>query len=258
MVRWMMGLVALVLVALPQAALAETGFLDRTIKVDGKDYAYQVYVPRKPIEGKKPVILALHGGGERGSDGLIQTEVGLAGAIRRNPERWPAIVVFPQTPKDTLWMGASVKVAMAALAQAEREFRTDPDRVYLAGLSLGGNGVLRLAYEQPERFAAVVPVCPFVGTFMGLPPIATVPAGGDAYAALATRIAGVPIWLVHGDADVVVPVEHSRNLVAALKALNAPVTYKELAGVNHNAWDPGFGDEALPTWLFQQRRGQKN
>lgn len=254
MVRWMMGLLALVLVALPHAALAETGFLDRTIKVDGKDYAYQVYVPRKPIEGKKPVILALHGGGERGSDGLIQTEVGLASAIRRNPERWPAIVVFPQTPKDTIWMGPSAKVAMAALAQAEKEFRTDPDRVYLAGLSLGGNGVLRLAYEQPERFAAVVPVCPFVGTFMGLPPIASAPAGEDSYAALAKRIAGVPIWLIHGDADVVVPVEHSRNLVAALKALNAPVTYKELAGVNHNAWDPGFRDEALPAWLFQQRR----
>lgn len=254
MVRWVLGLAALVMVALPQAAWAETGFLDRTVSVDGKDYAFQVYVPRKPIEGGKPVILALHGGGERGSDGLIQTEVGLAGAIRRNPDRWPAIVVFPQAPKDALWMGAPAKVAMAALAQAEKEFRTDPDRVYLAGLSLGGNGVLRLAYEQPGRFAAVVPVCPFVGPFRGLAPIAAVPPDGDSYAALATRIAGLPVWLIHGDADVVVPVEHSRNLAAALKAVGAAVTYKELAGVNHNAWDPGFGDEALPPWLFQQRR----
>lgn len=255
MARWVLGLVALIAVLLPRAALAETGFLDRTVRVDGKDYAYQVYVPRKPIEGRKPVILALHGGGERGSDGLIQTEVGLAGAIRRNPDRWPAIVVFPQAPKDALWMGGPAKVAMAALAQAESEFRTDPDRVYLAGLSLGGNGVLRLAYEQPDRFAAVVPVCPFVGPFRGLAPIAAVPEGGDSYGALAKRIALLPIWLVHGDADVVVPVEHSRNLVAALKAANAPaLTYKELAGVNHNAWDPGFGDEALPAWLFQQRR----
>ena len=255
MMRWILSLVALVALALPSAALAaETGFLDRTVRVEGKDYAYQVYVPRKRLEGSKPIILALHGGGERGSDGLFQTEVGLAGAIRRNVDRWPAIVVFPQAPKDQLWMGVPARVAMAALAQAEREFRTDPDRVYLAGLSLGGNGVLRLAYEQPDRFAAVVPVCAFIGPFRGLPPIATVEAGADSYAALATRIARLPVWLVHGDADSVVPVEHSRNLAAALKAAGAQVTYKELPGVNHNSWDPGFGDEALPQWLFQQRR----
>ena len=255
MVRWILGLVALVVLALPSAALAaETGFLDRTVRVEGKDYAYQVYVPRKRLEGSKPVILALHGAGERGSDGLFQTEVGLAGAIRRHHDRWPAIVVFPQAPTGEIWAGVPAKVAMAALARAEKEFRTDPDRVYLAGLSLGGNGVLRLAYEQPERFAAVVPVCPFVGPFRGLPPIASVPPGGDAYAALATRIARLPVWSIHGDADAVVPVEHSRNLVAALKAAGGQVTYKELPGVNHNAWDPGFRDEALPQWLFQQRR----
>jgi len=162
MVRWVMGLFALVLVALPQAAWAETGFLDRTVRVDGKDYAFQVYVPRKPIEGRKPVILALHGGGERGSDGLLQTEVGLAGAIRRNPERWPAIVVFPQTPKDTLWMGPSAKMAMAALAQAEKEFRTDPDRVYLAGLSLGGNVAAAGGQLRSDLFLAA-PMSPAFG-----------------------------------------------------------------------------------------------
>lgn len=253
MVRWILGLAALLLLALPSAALsAETGFLDRTVRVEGRDYAYQVYVPRKPLQGSKPVILALHGAGERGSDGLFQTEVGLAGAIRRNPDRWPAIVVFPQAPKDQLWMGVPAKVALAALAQAEREFRTDPDRVYLAGLSMGGNGVWRLAYEQPERFAAVVPVCAFAGPFRGLPPIAG--PGPDPYAALAGKVARLPIWIVHGDADSVVPVDESRRMAAALKAAGAQVTYKELAGVNHNSWDPAFADEALPQWLFQQRR----
>lgn len=250
MARWILGLVASMLLVVPAVA-GETGFLDRTVTVDGKAYAFQVYVPRQPISGKKPIILTLHGAGERGSDGLFQTEVGLAGAIRRNPDRWPAIVVFPQAPKDQLWIGVPARMALAALAQAEREFGTDPDRVYLAGLSMGGNGVLRLANDQPGRWAAVVSVCPFVGSFRGLPPIA---AGPDPYAALATRIAGLPVWLIHGDADVVVPVEHSRNLAAALKTANAQVTYKELPGVNHNSWDPGFGEEALPAWLFQQRR----
>lgn len=250
--RWLLALAALFVMAAPSAALAETGFLDRTVRVAGQDYAYQVYVPRKPIAGPKPVILALHGAGERGSDGLFQTEVGLAGAIRRNPDRWPAIVVFPQAPAGQLWMGVPAQVAMAALAQAEREFGTDPDRVYLAGLSMGGAGTWRLAYENPDRFAAIVPVCGFAGTFRGLPPIA---AGPDPYAALAARIARIPVWIVHGDADPVVPVDESRKMAAALSAAGAEVTYKELAGVDHNSWDPGFGDEALPMWLFQQRRG---
>jgi predicted peptidase len=172
MKRWILALAALFVLALPPAALAETGFLDRTVRVDGRDYPYQVYVPRQPIAGPKPIILALHGAGERGSDGLLQTEVGLAGAIRRHPERWAAIVVFPQAPKDQLWAGVPAQVAMAALAQSEREFRTDKDRVYLAGLSMGGNGAWRLAYENPDRFAAVVPVCAFAGTFRGLTPVA--------------------------------------------------------------------------------------
>jgi predicted peptidase len=250
MVRWMLALMALFVLAAPPA-WAETGFLDRTIKVDGQDYAYQVYVPRKPIAGAKPIILALHGAGERGSDGLFQTEVGLAGAIRRHPDRWPAIVVLPQAPLNQLWMGAPAKVAMAALAAAEAEFKTDKDRVYLMGLSMGGNGTWRLAYENPDRFAALVPVCAFAGPFRGLPPIAQ---GDDPYAALAARIARTPTWIVHGDADSVVPVDESRKMFAALKAAGADVTYKELPGVNHNSWDPGFDDAALPAWLFLQRR----
>lgn len=256
MVRWVLAFVALLMLASPAGALAaETGFLDRTVKVDGRDYAYQVYVPRKPLQGAKPIILALHGAGERGSDGLLQTEVGLAGAIRRHPERWPAVVVFPQAPEGQLWMGVPARVAMAALAQAEREFSTDPDRVYLAGLSMGGNGAWRLAWEQPDRFAAVVPVCAFAGPFRGLPPVAG--SGPDPYAALAARIARLPIWIVHGEVDAVVPVDESRRMAAALKAADASdVTYKELPGVNHNAWDPGFADEALPKWLFQQRRAK--
>jgi len=253
MMRWVLAFAALLVFAFPAGApAAETGFLDRTVRIEGRDYAYQVYVPRKPLQAPRPVILALHGAGERGSDGLFQTEVGLAGAIRRHPDRWPAIVVFPQAPEGQLWSGVPARVAMAALAQAEREFRTDPDRVYLVGLSMGGNGVWRLAYEQPDRFAAVVPVCAFSGPFRGLPPITG--AGPDPYAALAARIARLPVWIVHGDADSVVPVDESRRMAAALTAAGAQVIYKELAGVNHNSWDPGFGDEALPRWLFQQRR----
>jgi predicted peptidase len=252
MVRVIWAFVALLFFASAPAMAAETGFLDRTVRVEGKDYAYQVYVPRKAPAGRPPVILTLHGAGERGSDGVFQTEVGLGGAIRRNPDRWPAIVVFPQAPKDQLWLGVPAKVAMAALAQAEKEFRTDPARTYLMGLSMGGNGTWRLAAENPTRFAAIVPVCAFAGSFRGLPPVAP---GADPYAALAAKVSKLPVWIVHGAVDSVVPVEESRKMAAALTAAGANVTYKELPGVNHNSWDPGFADEALPRWLFAQRRG---
>ncbi len=98
------------------AQTIETGFLDRSIVVDGVEYLYQVYVPRGygPSEAW-PVILFLHGAGERGDDGLLQTQVGLGSAIRMNPERWPAIVVFPQVPEGMTWQGSPGRVAMAAL-----------------------------------------------------------------------------------------------------------------------------------------------
>ena len=247
---------ALAAISLPadgaSAQSRQTGFLDRTVRVDGQEHRFQVYVPRnhRP-SARTPVILALHGAGERGVDGLLQTEVGLGSALRRHADRYPAIVVFPQAAPDTAWQAQSAKVALAALDQAMREFRGDPDRVYLMGLSLGGNGSWYLAYRHPERFAAMVVVCGFVQALRGYPAFAP---GDDPYAAVAQRIARIPVWIAHGDADVVVPVEESRRMNAALKAAGADVRYVELPGVNHNAWDPTFRDEAVPAWLFAQRR----
>lgn len=240
------------------AARAETGFLDREVTVEGAAYRYQVYVPRGARPGQRlPLILALHGAGERGVDGLLQTEVGLASAIRRFPHRYPAVVVFPQTPPGTVWHDRSAKAAMAALDAAEREFGTDPDRVYLTGLSMGGNGSWRLAYLHPERFAAMAVVCGFVAELRLSLPYPAIAAGApEPYAAVAERVKAIPTWIFHGDADPVVPVEESRRMAAALQALGAPVRYLELPGVGHNAWDPAYQGEALPAWLFQQRKAR--
>lgn len=255
--RTLMILMALLGAALAAApARAQTGFLDREVAVDGAVHRYQVYVPRGARPGDRlPLILALHGAGERGIDGLLQTEVGLASAIRRFAHRYPAVVVFPQTPPGTVWHDRSARVAMAALDAAEREFGTDPDRVYLTGLSMGGNGSWYLAYHYPQRFAAMAVVCGFVAELrlsLPYPPIA--PGAPDPYAAVAERARAIPTWIFHGDADPVVPVEESRRMAAALQALGAPVRYTELAGVGHNAWDPAYQGEALPAWLFQQRK----
>ncbi len=237
----------------PPAAARDTGFLDRTVTLAGEPYRYQVYVPRGASpRDHLPIILALHGSGERGVDGILQTEVGLANAVRRFPDRWRAVIVFAQSHPDTSWQGRSAEVALAELDHEQRAFHTDPKRVYLTGLSLGGNGTWYIAYHHPDRFAAIVPVCGFVGARGPATPPITPDA--DPYTAVAARIARLPVWIIHGGADSVVPVEESRRMAAALKAAGADVHYNELPGVDHASWVPGYADPALSDWLFRQHR----
>src|ERR1700687_3551652 len=141
----------------------ETGFLNRSVSIEGSTHRYQVYVPatyRSSVAW--PVILFLHGSGESGTDGLRPTEIGLGTALRRHPDRYPALVVFPQTPSEKNGNAVTARIALAALDQTRNEFSADADRVYLTGLSMGGSGAWYLAYQHPERFAALVPICGWV------------------------------------------------------------------------------------------------
>jgi predicted peptidase len=255
--------VAILLVSAGSASgqTTETGFLNRSVVVDATEYRYQVYLPREYKRSASwPIMLALHGGGEYGRDGLLQTDVGLARAIRRNADRYPAIVVFPQSPPGGTpgFQALGGRIALAALDKSMAEFGADPSRVYLTGLSMGGNGAWYLAYHHPDRFAALVVVCGFIeaftGTTSGVRYPAIVDSGPDPFAAIAQRVSRIPIWIFHGDADTVVSVEGSRRMAAALKAIGAPVQYTELPGVDHNSWDPAYGSADLAAWLFKQRR----
>lgn len=258
-------LVLAAVLAGPRGALAqtgETGFLNRSAVIDGAEYRYQVYVPREYVRSVAlPIILALHGGGSYGRDGLLQTDGGLAHAVRQHADRYPAIAVFPQSPPGGTpgFQALGERIALAALDKSVAEFGTDPSRVYLTGLSAGGNGAWYLAYHHSDRFAALVVVCGFVGEFAGTTSgvryPAIVPASApDPFAALAQRVSRLPIWIFHGDADPTVPVEVSRRMAAALKAIGADVQYTELPGVGHNAWDPAYDRADLATWLFKQQR----
>ncbi len=248
--------IALVLVVSGSIPAQErpTGFLDRVIQVEGTTHRYQVYVPSSYEPGTRwPVILSLHGAGERGTDGLIQTEVGLGSAIRRFPSRYPAIVVFPQAPTDTAWTGLPGRVAMAALDRTMKEFSTDPARVYLTGLSMGGNGAWSLAYAHPERFAAAVVICGFIAGGTRFPSF--LPADtADPAALLASRVSKLPIWVYHGDADNVVPVAGAREIVERLRQTGSTVKYTELPGVGHNSWDAAYRSAEVAAWLFAQRK----
>lgn len=262
----MQAALAIFIVLLLSSPLAaqpvQTGFLDRVVTVDGQEYRYQVYVPRAfSRDTKWPVVLSLHGGGEYGSDGIRQTAGALAHAIRRFPDRLPAIAIFPQARADKTpgWHLAGGRAALAALDKTLTEFNGDPTRVYLTGYSAGGNGTLFLASRHPGRFAALLVICPFVAEFRGttsgvLYPSLAMPGDADPYASVAGRIAHIPTWLFHGDADSTVPVDESRKMAAALKAASANVQYTELPGVNHDAWTPAYARPEVFEWLLKHTR----
>jgi predicted peptidase len=253
------ALIALTGVARPVAAQrTETGFLDRTVVQGALSYRYQVYVPAGYVSTRAwPVILFLHGAGERGADGLLQTTVGLAPAVRRDPARFPAIIVLPQLPADSQWVGAPAEAAMLALGRTMAEFRVDSARVYLTGLSMGGHGAWYLAYRHPEFFAAVAPICGWVPErpeLMGSVPV--VPAdSGPPLPALARRLRRVPIWIFHGEMDQVVPVASSREAAAALRSDGGNVRYTEYLGLDHDSWDATYASREFVDWLFARRRG---
>jgi predicted peptidase len=264
MLRWIAVAALYSVLAAPPAALArqETGFLDRTIVFHGIEYRYAVYVPREWTPSRRwPVILALHGGGTYGTDGLSQTEGGLGRAVKLFPERYPAIVVFPHGHADGRgWQGPNGEAALEEMARAISEFHGDPSRSYLTGISAGGNGAWWLAYHHPGRFAAAVILAGWVTPFTGrqshvsYPAIAPPPAG-DPYAAVANRVGRLPIWLVHGDNDQTVSVEESRHMFAALRAAGDDVHLTELPGLDHNdTWNPGYQNAEMAAWLFAQRR----
>lgn len=238
---------------------ADSGFVSRSVEVDGESYLYQVFVPSDWSADKKwPVILFLHGAAERGLDGSRQTSVGLPSVVRRQRADFPAIVVMPQCRRGTWWGDPRMEAQVfRALDEAMREFHGDPDRIYLTGLSLGGYGTWAFGYKHSDRFAALVPVCGGIRTHRRIQPPEWHPASdssSDPYAKTAQGIGPTPVWAFHGAQDATVPVSESQKLVQALKEAGGNVRYTEYPGVGHNSWDRAYSEEELIPWLLSQRR----
>src|SRR6185503_15530515 len=136
-------------------------FLSRSITIGTTDFQFRVFTPRGWSKKKKtPVILFLHGAGERGDDNLAQTRVGIAPAILRQVDDFPSIVVLPQCPRNRWWSEPDMQaLAMKALDQTVAECNGDANRTYLTGLSMGGYGSWTIAANNPRRFAAIAIVC---------------------------------------------------------------------------------------------------
>ena len=257
--RWLVLLVLAAMTAACQSPVprAQPGhFVERSLVLEGRTYRYAVFVPATGTPQPPPVVLFLHGSGERGDDGHAQTTAGLGPWLRRNADTFPALVVMPQVPHDEEWTGTNTRMALAALDAATAEFGGDRRRTYATGMSMGGYGTWEVALAAPQRFAALVPVC---GGVLAPRPerptlLVTALAGeADPYAALVRRLSHVPSWMFHGALDELVRPDDDRRVAAAAKQAGAPFRYTEYPDGNHNAWDATYADPAMWDWLFAQR-----
>jgi predicted peptidase len=235
-------------------------FLEREIQLGDHTYRYRVWLPHHYTKLHRwPVVLYLHGSGERGSDNLRQVATGLAPALERYGERYKAIVIFPQAESDHEWYGETESMAMAELQNAIREFHGDPTRIYLTGISMGGAGAWYMARHN-RKWAAVVPVCGEVARrpddpFPSDPPpdVARIVGSANPYATLATAIGATPAWAFHGAKDGVVPVTESRLMVAALRQSGGNIRYTEYPDGAHDVWDAAYSDAGMVHWMLQQK-----
>ncbi len=227
---------------------------------EGKVLPYRILYPENYDKNKKyPLVLFLHGAGERGSDNEKQLVHGAKLFLKEeNRKNYPAIVLFPQCPENSSWRSVNtdrkktpptfefnydntITWPLAAVQmlvnQLLKDEAIDKKRCYITGLSMGGKGTFEMIYRFPELFAAAMPIC----------------GGGDTLH-YDKRIKKTAFWVFHGDADPVVNVNASRAMVSKLKELKVSVTYTEYPTVKHNSWDNAFAEPTFLKWMFSNKR----
>jgi len=197
---------------------------------------YLLYLPdgyESDSEAEFPLLLFLHGGGSSGDDIEMLKRSGLAGKIEEG-KSFPFMVLSPQNPHSRKFWNETALITL--LDKIQKEYRVDPSRVWVAGLSRGGYGAWRMAIQYPERFAALVAVC------------------GETPDHYARWLGDMPIWVFHGEDDRTISIKESDEMVAALKKNGNPVRYTRYPDTGHNAWDQAFSDPELYKWLLAQKK----
>ena len=204
-------------------------------------------------EQKAPLVVFLHGAGERGSDNKAQLTHGREMMLIA-AKKYGAFVLVPQCPGGEKWVDVDwgksehkmpekpaqpMRLLVELIAKLQAQYPIDTDRLYVMGLSMGGYGTWDTIQRYPVMFAAAVPIC----------------GGGDE--TQAQRIAKVPVWAFHGGKDTAMPVSRSRNMINAIKAAGGEPKYTEYPEVGHFAWVPAFKDPEMLKWLFAQKRPAK-
>jgi predicted peptidase len=204
---------------------------------------YLLFLPQGyDVKGPRrwPLILFLHGIGERGKDPWLVKKHGPP-KVAEKMTHFPFIVVSPQCAPGEWWSSEALE---ALLDQVAAKYRVDADRVYLTGLSMGGFGAFALALQAPERFAAVAPIC----------------GGGNPFTAHAfdarrkAVLAALPFWVFHGDKDTAVPIEESERMVKALRKFGCVVDFTVYPGVGHDSWTETYNQPRLYEWFLEHQR----
>jgi predicted peptidase len=208
--------------------------LQRTIKVN---LDYLMYLPKDYAQKDSwPLLLFLHGSGERGDNLDLVKKHGPPKLIAAGKE-FPFIVVSPQCPKYCQdWQPCEL---LALLDEITEKYKVDKDRVFVTGLSMGGYGTWSLAAYSPDRFAAIVPIC------------------GEGDPGWAQRISPIPVWVFHGGKDTVVPIKGDKELVAALKKAGGDVKFTVYPEAKHDSWTQAYNDPDLYKWMLAQQRTPK-
>lgn len=209
-------------------------------KGDIEDLKFQIWAPAKFKKDQKlPLVVFLHGVGERGEDNERQVN-GLPRTFASpdNQAKRPCIVVAPQCPSEVFWSSSEITERVIALTEDLAEnLPVDEDRIYISGFSMGGYGTWSAIGAEPKLFAAAIPIA----------------GGGNPD--LARDLRKLPIWNFHGDKDDKVSVEESRKMVEALEKSRANITYTEFEGAGHGIADRVLQDEKVQAWLFAQKKG---
>ncbi|HEX4205290.1 MAG TPA: PHB depolymerase family esterase [Ktedonobacteraceae bacterium] len=222
-----------------------------------RHFAYLLYLPGDYDAAQSwPLVLSLHGSGERGDDldlvklhGIprlihqgyeipwtsqrnLPTHRGIPWLLHQGHE-FPCIVVAPQCPAKLRW---EPDVLIQLIDHVAHDYALDAERIYVTGLSMGGEGTWNLAVNYPDRFAAIVPIC------------------GHSYPEQARKIKHLPTWVFHGAKDQVVPLKASEDMVKALEANSGMVQFTVYPETGHDAWTETYANPELYRWLFAQRR----
>ncbi|MGA2172955.1 MAG: prolyl oligopeptidase family serine peptidase [Sedimentisphaerales bacterium] len=197
---------------------------------------YLLYLPadyKKDAKKKWPLILFLHGAGERGNNLEIVKKHGPPKLVAQG-KNFDFIIVSPQCPND-LWWPEQNDTLITLLDEIEAKYHVDTDRVYLTGLSMGGFGTWTLAERYPQRFAAIAPIC----------------GGSEHYEAI--RLKNVPIWAFHGAKDPIVPVVRTTEMVEAVKAAGGNVKMTIYPEADHDAWTQTYDNPELYEWFLSHK-----
>jgi predicted peptidase len=206
---------------------------------DGAKLDYWFYEPQgeKAAGQKFPLMLFLHGAGERGDDINRVLQHGPPMQIKKGKD-FPAYVISPQCPQKKWWpAGDMIKELDLLLKEVCNNYPIDRSRIYITGLSMGGMGTMALVQTLPDRFAAAIPIC------------------GKGDVSKAAKMVDVPMWFFHGEADKTVPSEGSTAMVDAIKAAGGTKVKLTLyQGVGHNSWTQTYNNPEVYDWLFAQHQ----